>query len=321
MNTDPFPTRDSNSRRRYQQTGPLETAPKGHNVTPGPLEIDPKRHDGAVARDGTRLPNHVFKDWYESIKLGNPNDYVFAISASGGSSMSGTGKTTAAVTFAKHFDDSKGGFDGEEKATLSVSEFAKKLPDIEDRSAILYDEAQGIGDETGLDSRRSMKTETLQAINNILANRDKNLTVIIAAQHLPSLDKRLPGLLDGWLLIKTGADEPDGPKAKYHHSNLEDYDFGSPKVRTPVVDTVTWQALPADDEDYAALEEKKQAAKASLREDDEDADLPRNLQAELAWNIKEAHDVPWRKVPEHSERITYSGDYLRRIASDELDLS
>jgi len=285
-----------------------------------PLEIDPTRHDGAIARDGTRLPNQVFKDWYESIKIGNPNDYVLAISASGSSSMSGTGKTTAAVTYAKHFDDSEGGFDGEEKATLSVSEFAEKLPDIPDHSAIIYDEAQGIGDETGLDARRSMKAETLQAINNILANRDKNLTVIIAAQHLPSLDKRLPGLLDGWLLIREGADEPRGPTAKYHHSNLEDYDFRSPDVRTPVVDTVTWDPLPPGDEDYAALEEKKQAAKESYSEDEENQDLPRDVQAEIAYNIKHAKEIRWSKVDDESDRLTYSGDYLRRIAKDELDL-
>jgi len=281
-----------------------------------PLEIDPRRHDGAVARDGTRLPNQVFKDWYESIKIGTPNDYVLAISASGSSSMSGTGKTTCAVTYAKHFDDSDGGFDGEEKATLSVSEFADKLPEIADRSALIYDEAQGIGDETGLDARRSMKTETLQAINNILANRDKNLTVIIAAQHLPSLDKRLPGLLDGWLLIREGADEPGGPTAYYHHSNLQDYDFGSPDVRTPHVDTVTWDPLPRNDADYQALEAKKQEAKAGATDEEGDAELPKVVQAELAVNIKEAKDVPWRKVADESPRLTYSGGYLRQLADD-----
>lgn len=284
-----------------------------------PLTIDPTKRDSAIARDGTRLPNTVFKDWYESIHLGVPNDYVLAISASGSSSMSGTGKTTAAVTFAKHFDSSDDGFDGEQKATLSVSEFASKIPDIQDHSAILYDEAQGIGEETGLDSRRSMKTETLQAINNILANRDKNLTVIIVAQHLPSLDKRLPGLLDGWLLIQKGADEPDGPRAKYHHCNLEDYDFSSPKVRTPGIETVTWDPLRENDADYKALEEKKQKAKKGYSEDEEDTELPKEIQAELAFNIKHSRDVPWAKVDDYSERLTYSGDYLRRIAND-LDL-
>lgn len=286
-----------------------------------PLRIDPSTRGAVIARDGTRLPNEVFKDWHESINIGNPNDYVLAISASGSSSMSGTGKTTCAVTFAKHFDNSESGFDGAEKATLSVSEFAEKLPEIEDHSAVLYDEAQGIGDETGLDARRSMKTETLQAINNILANRDKNLTVIIVAQHLPSLDKRLPGLLDGWLLITKGADEPDGPEAKYHHSNLEDYDFNSPNVRTPVVDSVTWDPLEPNDPDYLALEQLKQEAKASHRDAEGDTELPRNVQAELAWNIKQGRDVPWRKVPDYSDRISYSGDYLRRIAADELELT
>lgn len=286
-----------------------------------PLQIDPYRHDGAIARDGTRLPNEVFKDWYESIHIGTPNDYVLAISASGSSSMSGTGKTTCAVTHAKHFDSSEGGFDGEQKSTLSVGEFAEQLPEIPNYSCVLYDEAQGIGDETGLDARRAMKTETLEAINNILANRDKNLTIIIVAQHLPSLDKRVPGLLDGWLLITEGADEPNGPKAKYHHSNLADYDFNSPDVRTPVKDVITWDPLPKGDQDYAALEEKKQEAKASHREDEADRELPKPLQAELAWNIKQAHECPWREVPDYSDRITFSGDYLRRVAKDELELS
>lgn len=284
------------------------------------LEIDPHRHDGAIARDGTRLPNEVFKDWHESINIGTPNDYVLAISASGSSSMSGTGKTTCGVTHAKHFDASEDGFDGEEKSTLSVSEFADNIADIPDYSTVLYDEAQGIGDETGLDARRAMKTETLQAINNILANRDKNLTIIIIAQHLPSLDKRLPGLIDGWLLITEGADEPNGPTAKYHHMNLEDYDFNSPKVRTPVVDTITWEPLPAGDEDYAALEEKKQEAKQT-GSGEENAELPRDVQAELAWNIKQSRDVKWSEVPDYSDRITYSGDYMRRVAKDELELN
>lgn len=284
------------------------------------LEVHPDRHDRVFARDGTALPNKLFRDWYESIHLGVPNDYVLAISASGRSSMSGTGKTTAGVTHAKHFDSSNTGFDGEEKSTLSVSEFADKLPEIPNYSAVLYDEAQGIGEETGLDRRRSMKAETLQAINNILANRDKSLTVIIVAQHLPSLDKRLPGMLDGWLLIKQGADEPDGPKAIYHDVYLEDYDFESPDVKTPKKDTITWQSLPDGDPDYAALEEKKQAAKTST-DDDGQQELAKTVQAELAHNIKQANDVPWTKVTEFTDRLTYSGDYLRRVAKDDLNLS
>jgi len=91
-------------------------------------------------------------------------------------------------------------------------------------------------------------------------------------------------------------------------------------VKTPIVDTITWQSLPHDDDDYAALEAKKQEAKQIAREDSEDRDLPKPVQAELAYNIKESRDVPWRDVPKHSDRLTYSGDYLRRIAKDELDL-
>jgi hypothetical protein len=86
-----------------------------------------------------------------------------------------------------------------------------------------------------------------------------------------------------------------------------------------VKDTITWQPLPAGDPDYEALEEKKQEAKTSAEEDGE-GELARDVQAELAWNIKQSRDVPWRNVPDFSDRITYSGDYLRRVARDELEL-
>jgi len=122
-------------------------------------------------------------------------------------------------------------------------------------------------------------------------------------------------LLDAWVLIKTGPDEPDGPEATHHKVEMEDYNFASPKIRTPAVEDLSWPALPADDSDYHTLEALKEDAKT---EDVNDGtqELDKEVQAEIAYNIKLARDIPWSNVPDHSDRLTYSGDYLRRIADN-----
>jgi len=250
------------------------------------------------------------------VNQGVSNDFVVAVSASGKSAMSGTGKTTFGLHAVKKFDNSLDGFNADEKATLNIQEFTNQIAEIPDKSAILYDESQGTpGEGTGLDARRGMKDETLAAINGILANRNKNLTIVIVAQHLPLLDKRVPMLLDAWVLVRKGPDEPDGPKAVHHKVEMEDYNFSSPKIRTPAVEDLSWPSLPDEDPDYETLEALKEEAKTNSSDDGEQ-ELPVEVQAEIAHNVKLAHDIPWTDVPDYSDRLTYSGDYLRRVASD-----
>ena len=212
-------------------------------------------------------------------KVSANNDFLMVISPSSRTSGSGSGKTTLAVTAAQKMDRSESGFDAETKATLDAGDLAYQiLPNIESGSAVIFDEAQGAPGTTSVNSRRGMTAEALAAINAILANRDKNLTLIIVVQQLAMLDKLLYPMIDAWLLITADPTDPNGPEATYHTLTTDDYDLKDPNIKTPAHETLTWSELPFDDDDYAEMERKKQNAKRKPSSDDnkpDDALTPR----------------------------------------------
>lgn len=218
------------------------------------------------------VKNKLYADWHRSVAEGNPNDFVICVTASSKTGVSGTGKTTLETDLGQNTDLSSGGFDAREKASLDAGEIAYKIvPQVESRSTVVFDEAQGAPGTTGLDARRAMKSEVIDAISSILANRDKQLTIIIGAQQFSTLDPRLYPIVDAWLLIRAGPDHPDGPVGTYHKVHVEDYNLSNPKVRTPAVMDFTWNRVPHDDPDYRYLEKLKQEAKTrGGGEDDED---------------------------------------------------
>ena len=133
--------------------------------------------------------SYFYYRWKNQVLEPPSNDYVVAISASGKSTMSRTGKTTLTTVVAERLDQSEDGFDADAKATLDAGELAYEIvPNVENKSAVCLDEAQGAAGTTGMDRRRGMKTEVIDSINAILNNGDKELTIIITAQHLPMLD-------------------------------------------------------------------------------------------------------------------------------------
>jgi hypothetical protein len=200
--------------------------------------------------------------WSRAVEQGAPNDYVICVTASSRTGVSGTGKTTLQTDLAQKFDLSDGGFDATEKASLDAGELAYDImPNIENRSALVWDEAQGAPGTVGLDARRSQKQEAIDAISAILANRDKNLTIIIGAQIFSMLDPRIYPIIDAWLLIRKQPDHPDGPIGTAHEVHVEDYNLGNAKVRTPAFMDFTWPRIPHDDPDYQELERLKQLAK------------------------------------------------------------
>lgn len=248
--------------------------------------------------------------WTEQAVKPPSNDYVIAISASGKSSMSRTGKTTLQTFLAKELDRSESGFDAEEKATLDAGELAYEIvPEVENHSAVCFDEAQGSAGTSGLDSRRGMQKESIDAINSILNNGDKELTIIITAQHLPMLDKRLPPLVDSWLLIRHGPSSPDGPLGIHHGMHVEDYNFGSPGIKTPIYEEFSWPKVPDDDPDYIVLERLKQQAKRRYDGEDEDKDLPDEAQIEIAQEFRNMGHSP-RWIADNINAITYSYSWI-----------
>jgi hypothetical protein len=202
------------------------------------------------------------EEWEKAVKKGHANDFVICITASSKTGVSGTGKTTLTTDLAKRTDLSEDGFDATEKASLDACEIAyERVPETELRSTIVWDEAQGAPGTVGLDARRAMKQEVIDSISSILANRDKQFTIIITAQAFSMIDPRVYPLIDAWLLIRKGPDAPDGPVGTYHKVHVEDYNLGNPTVKTPAIEDFGWNRVPHDDPDYQELERLKQMAK------------------------------------------------------------
>lgn len=219
----------------------------------------------------------LYQNWQRHVAQPPSNDFVIAITASSSTSVSRTGKTTQALQIAKSCDLSGGGFDAETKATLSEEELGYDIvPQAPPKSAVLYDEGQGTPGGTGLNKRRGMKSSTINAINAILANGDKQLTLVIVGQQLSMLDTMLYPIIDAWILIKQG---PSGgpPTATYYSLEVDDFDLKNPKITTPAHEDLTWGPLPTDDPDYLELERMKQEAKQRDTEDSEEQATTTNI--------------------------------------------
>lgn len=219
----------------------------------------------AVSWEETKL----YDRWKKRVVDGQPNDFVVVVSASSHTGVSGTGKTTAATSLAEEFDHGDG-FDAEERGTMNPSKFAYDiLVNSPTGSSMVLEEAQGTPASTGLNKRRGMKSEVMDAINGILANRDNNYTIIIVVQQLSMLDVSLIPLIDAWLLIRYEPSDPQGPLMTHHKVYGEDYRLKNESLKTPAVEDLEWPPLAADNENYRTMEKKKQEAK---RRDGHDED-------------------------------------------------
>lgn len=250
--------------------------------------------------------------WYDRVVRDPPNDLFIVISASSKTPVSGTGKTTFATTLAKAFDRTDEGFNPDHKATVNAQEFVDMLDEVEKESSVVFDEAQGTPQGSALNSRRGMKTETIQAINGMLAGRDKRLTLILIVQQLSMLDSSLYPLIDAWLLIRMHPSHPKGPLATYYEISLDDYDLRNPKLRTTGVEDLTWDRLPPDDDAYLKMEAIKQRAKQREKEEsDDDQHLPKDIQMEIAQEYRDmGKSLQW--IANEVDKISFSRETIRK---------
>jgi hypothetical protein len=213
----------------------------------------------------------LHRDWYRAVQEGTPNDFVICVTASSKTPVSGTGKTTLQTHLGEKTDLSDEGFIAEKTASLDAGELAYKVvPEVDSHRTVVFDEAQGAPGTTGLDARRAMKQEVIDAVSSILANRDKQLTIIIGAQQFSTLDPRIYPIVDAWLLIRLGPSHPEGPVGTYHKVHVEDYNLSNPKVKTPAVEDFTWPRVNHNNPNYRHLDKLKQEAKTrGSGEDDE----------------------------------------------------
>jgi len=275
-----------------------------------------KTHTEAHSRPSDLRSSKLYREWYQRVGSGDPNDYIIAISANPRSTgVSGTGKTTLGLRLAKtYFDCKESDFDATTQTTLDPNELTSEVyPETEHGGAIIYDEAQGTPSTTGLNSKRAMKEESLNAINNIATRRKQRKTLIVITQNIKTLVNDLYDYIDAWLLI-----HDDINYIASHYKVFPDvFNFEKRKTETPGVEDIAWDAFPKSDRDYAHLDKLKDDAMDAADADDEEQELPLDAQAELAVALKEANDEPWRNVKALSESLTYSGEYLRQEAKEQ----
>jgi hypothetical protein len=236
----------------------------------------PKSEDSGDGPAGFRC-SQLYAEWYERVACGDPNDYIIAVSADPRSTgVSGSGKTTLGGGLAKDwFDYSEGGFDAEVQYTLDAGRLAYEMYNETGELAVLVgDEMQGTPATTGLNAKRSQKSEALDAVNAIAAGRSDRKTVILIVQDLKSLNKDALTFIDAWLLIRDDFDY-----VATHYGVAPDvFDLGSRETKTPGIEEITWGSLPEDDPDYQIMERKKEAAKQGKREySDSDGDSDDNV--------------------------------------------
>jgi hypothetical protein len=128
-------------------------------------------------------------------------------------------------------------------------------------------------------------------------------------------------MIDSWLMITDAPGSAKGPVAKHHRVYTEDYDLGSSNIKTPVLETLDWPAVPQTDPDYQAMEKKKQAAKTKGggEEDSETAGLTDAQQVALAQDIYDRGETPVYKIPEQSSLLTYSHEWYRQRINKDSD--
>jgi len=216
----------------------------------------------------------LWTDWAKRVKGERANDYVIVLTPHSATAGSGTGKTTLALQLCKALDQSDSGFDAETNATLDAGALTEEvLAESEPGSALLWDEAQGAPGTDGLDARRAMQGEVMDAVKGVLAARNQRHTLVIIGQQIRMFDPRLYPMIDAWLHIVK--DPGQGTPTAVHYKLIgNDYKLDSREYTTWRVEELYWNALPADDRDYVELDRMKERAKTQSDDEEDEDDGP-----------------------------------------------
>jgi len=261
--------------------------------------------------------SRLYTDWYYRVGTGDPNDYVIAITADPRfTGVSGTGKTTMAGGLAKwYLDFSPGGYDAEIQYTQSPDDILGKMyPETEAGATLIYDEAQGTPSDTGLNSKRAMKSDALEAINTVATRRKDRKTLIVISQSLKALNKDLYDFIDAWVLINDDVNY----RATHYAVQPDVFNLETRKTNTPGVEDLSWDALPADDPDYKTMERiKDEQSTGAVEDSDDDGSWPKQVQFEFAQSLR---DEGWslRQIEQH-DKITFSYETIRRNTEVDSD--
>jgi tRNA A37 N6-isopentenylltransferase MiaA len=257
-----------------------------------------ERPDGGLPGSPQELGKSGFEEsdlyqlWERRVKKSD-NDLIIAIAASSRSPISGTGKTTLAIRLAREFDATGGGFDGEEKASLDSEVVAEELiPELEPKSSIIFDEAQGTLASDGVDSRRGMANAVVRMARAAAQYRKRQHTLIIVAQSTDWIDSRMMDLIDRLVLI-----QQRGYAKVYDHYRDDLPSASASNEYTPVKERIRWHSLSSDDGDYEALDNLKE--QANDKETEEQA-VDKSRQIAKAATAYHEQDLTWREIEQKS---------------------
>jgi len=257
---------------------------------------------------GNFAESGLYRLWERRVKKSD-NDLIIAIAASSRSPISGTGKTTLAIRLARQFDATDGGFDGEQKASLDSEVVAEELiPELEPKSSIIFDEAQGTLASDGVDSRRGMANAVVRMARAAAQYRKRQHTLLIVAQSTDWIDSRMMDLIDRLVLI-----QERGYAKVYDHYSDDLPTASSANEYTPMKERIKWRALPDEDPDYQKLDTLKEKANDQQKEEQEDTGLTKKQQAELAQSLR---DQGWTLVEISNHRMI---DYQRNWVSEHTE--
>jgi len=245
--------------------------------------------------------SELYNLWQERV-LWDDNDLIIAIAASTRTQISGTGKTTLAVTLAEEFDNTDGGFDAEQKASLDSGEVAEELyPNLPNQSCILFDEAQGTLASDGVDSRRAMADAVVKMSRAAAQYRKRQHTLLIVAQTTSWLDSRMMDLIDRLVLIQQKNPRDEYARAVTFDHYRDDLPSNtSASEYTPAIEDIYWQPLPESHEQYRKLDELKEAADGPTDEsEDNPRELPDKQRKELARSLYQEYNLSQTQVAQH----------------------
>jgi hypothetical protein len=140
---------------------------------------------------------------------------------------------------------------------------------------------------------------------------------VLGAQQIGSLDSRLIPIIDIWILIR---EAPPEPVATVHTIHDNDFNLSSVEPKTPRIETITWERIPASNDNYATLEEMKEQAKTRGGSDDDDSgtdELPKQAQVELAQALRDT-GLTLREIAEN-DKITYSRQWISEHTTADND--
>lgn len=225
-------------------------------------------------RAGNLRQTELYQLWRDRV-LYDDNDLIVCIAASSRTEISGTGKSTLAITMARHFDNTDEGFNAEEKATLHATEMAQDLyPNLPSQSALIFDEAQGTLDSDGVDSRRAMANSVVQMSRAAAQYRKRQHSLIIVSQSTDWIDSRMMELIDRLVLIQEKNPQKGFARAvSFDHYRKDLPSMGGTEERTPAIEDIVWEPLADDDPDYRVIETlKEQVGDVVDEESEQDAE-------------------------------------------------